>query len=75
MNMNGEELEVNGQVEDVQIEDTLPEHYIFSPSVTKTRTINGKTYIVRSYFAGKKDFAKVMTQLAIRQAYKHTENK
>ena len=66
--MNEEEnIEVNEQVE-----DELPDHYSFAPSITRTVTIDGETYIVRSYFAGKKDFAKVMTQLAIRQAYKHT---
>ncbi len=64
--------EVNHGLEE-KFEGKLP--YFFAPSITKTRTINGKTYIVRSYFAGNKDFAEVITQLAIRQAYKHTENK
>lgn len=44
--------------------------YFFSPSITKKRTINGKTYIIRSYFAGKKDFQETITQLAVRQAHK-----
>jgi len=43
-------------------------HYSFSPSITEQKTINGKTYIVRRYFAGNKDFAKTFEQLAIRQA-------
>lgn len=73
--MNEEELEVNEQVEGEPVEDNLPDHYLFSPSVMKKRTINGKTYIIRSYFAGKKDFAKVMTQLAMRQAYKDMRKK
>lgn len=39
-------------------------------SVTKKKIVKGKTYIVRSTFAGKKDFAKTIQQLAIKQAYK-----
>jgi len=45
-----------------------PNSYSSSPSVTEQKTINGKTYIVRRYFAGNKDFAKTFEQLAIRQA-------
>ncbi len=51
-----------------EFEDELP--YFFSPSITKKRTINGKTYIIRSYFVGKKDFQETIKQLAIKQAYK-----
>jgi len=45
--------------------------YFFSPSITKTRTVKGKTYIVRSYFTGGKDFNETVKRLAQKQAYKH----
>ncbi len=51
-----------------EFEGELP--YFFSASITKKRTINGKTYIILSYFVGKKDFQKTIKQLAIKQAYK-----
>lgn len=47
------------------------EPYFFSPSITRTRTINGKTYIIRSYYIGGKDFAETIENLAIKQAYKN----
>ncbi len=50
-----------------EFEGELP--YFFSASITKKRTIKGKTYIIRSYFAGKKDFQETIKQLAIKQAY------
>ncbi len=48
--------------------DGLENHYIFSPSITKQRTINGKTYIVRSYFNGKKDFKKIICEHAFKRS-------
>lgn len=50
--------------------DGLEKHYLFSPSITRRKTVCGKTYTVRSYYAGGKDFRKAITQLAERQAYK-----
>ena len=47
--------------------------YFFSPSITKTRTVNGKIYTIRSYFAGDKDFNKTVTELAVKQAYDNKE--
>lgn len=44
--------------------------YFFSPSFTKKRTIGKKTYIIRSYFTGKKDFQETIKQLAVKQAHK-----
>ncbi len=46
------------------------EPYFFAPSITKKRTIKGKTYIVRSFFKGGKDFNETIKKLAIKQAYK-----
>ena len=56
---------------EIQDEFDGEEPYFFSPSITKKRTIHGKTYIVRSYFKGGKDFEKTMQRLAVRQAYKN----
>ncbi len=47
------------------------EHYSFSPSITKKRTVNGKTYIVKSYFLGGKNFIKTVEDLAVKQAYRN----
>ena len=49
--------------------DGLEKHYLFSPSITRRKTVCGKTYTVRSYYAGGKDFRKTITRLAERQAY------
>ena len=37
--------------------------YIFSPSVSKRKTVGRKTYYVRRYFHGGKDFENTMAQL------------
>lgn len=42
--------------------------YIFSPSISKRKTIGGKDYYVRRYFRGGKDFEKTMERLAVKQA-------
>jgi len=47
------------------------EPYNFSPSITKKRTVNGKTYTVRSYYVGGKDFNETVQRLAEKQAYKN----
>ncbi len=46
------------------------EHYTFSPSISKRRMFRGKTYYVRSYFTGGKNFNETITRLAAQQAYK-----
>lgn len=66
--------EVRNEIEE-QIEDEFKGLYIFSPSITRTRTINGKTYTVRSYFKGGKDFNETIKRLAVKQAYKKGGNK
>lgn len=40
--------------------------YIFSPSISRRKAIGGKTYLVRSYFKGGKDFEKTMQNLAVK---------
>lgn len=44
--------------------------YIFLPSISRTRKIGEKSYIVRSYFKGGKDFDETVKRLAVKQAYK-----
>ena len=53
-----------------QVKNEHQKNYCLSPSICKRKTVNGKSYIVRSYFAGEKDFAKAVENLAIKQAYK-----
>ena len=38
--------------------------YLFSPSVSKRKTVGRQTYYVRRYFYGGKDFEQTMAQLA-----------
>ena len=44
--------------------------YLFAPSVSKRKTVGGKSYYVRRYFRGGKDFEKTMEQIAISQINK-----
>lgn len=52
------------------IEDYEEKCYLFSPSISKRRSIGDKSYYVRRYFNGKKAFMKVMEQLATKQIHK-----
>ncbi len=49
------------------IEDYEENCYLFSQSISKRRTVDGKTYTVRSYFTGGQDFEKTVAKLAARQ--------
>ena len=40
------------------------------PSVSKRKTVGGKSYYVRRYFRGGKDFERTMERLAVNQANK-----
>ena len=46
--------------------------YLFAPSVSKRKTVGGKSYYVRRYFKGGKDFERTMERLAVNQANKIT---
>lgn len=48
------------------IEDYEMNCYLFSPSISKRRTVCGKSYFVRRYFRGDLDFEKTMEQFAIK---------
>lgn len=47
--------------------------YFFSPSIGRRKNVSGKTYFVRGYFTGDKDFEKTMEDLAIQHAYAENE--
>lgn len=65
--LQGERYETDKQF-DYEFEGEVP--YFFLSSITKRRTIKGKSYIVRSYFKGGKDFNETLKRLAVKQAYK-----
>lgn len=44
--------------------------YLFSPSISKRKTVGEKTYYVRRYFRGGRDFERTMEQLAMDQINK-----
>ncbi len=49
------------------IEDYEVRHYTFSPSISRHKAMNGKSYYVRSYFKDGKDFSVSMERLARKQ--------
>ena len=52
------------------IEDYEENCYLFSPSIQRQRIIGGKSYYVRSYFKGGKDFEKSVEKLVKKQSNK-----
>ena len=42
--------------------------YLFSPSISKRRSVGRQTYYVRRYFHGGKDFEKTMKSIAIQRS-------
>ncbi len=60
--------EINKVIEDEEYKFKGELPYCFLPSVTKTISVNGKPYTVKSYFKGGKDFHKTVKQLAVKQA-------
>ena len=51
-------------------EDYEKDCYFFSPSISRRETVGGKSYYVRRYFKGGKDFERAMERLAVNQANK-----
>ena len=45
--------------------------YIFSPSIGRKKNIGGKTYNVKRYFNGNRDFETTMKQFATNDYYKN----
>ena len=46
--------------------------YIFSPSIGRKKNVGGKTYYVKRYFNGERDFETSMRELATKQVNKTT---
>ena len=53
------------------IDDYEENCYLFSQSIQRQRIIGGKSYHVRSYFKGGKDFEKTVERLATKQSNKN----
>ena len=51
------------------IEEYEENCYLFSPSISKRRSVGGRAYYVRRYFKGGQDFEKTMERLAVKQSY------
>lgn len=49
------------------IEDCEARHYAFTPSISRHKAMNGKSYFVRSYFKDGTDFSVSMERLARKQ--------
>ena len=45
--------------------------YIFSPSIGRKKNISGKTYYIKRYFNGERDFETSMKNFAISDYYKN----
>ena len=43
--------------------------YSFSPSISSRKIVDGKTYYVRRFFKGGRDFEKIMQDFAVKQNY------
>ena len=52
------------------VEEYERECYLFAPSISRRETVGGKSYYVRRYFRGGKDFERTMERLAVDQANK-----
>ena len=52
-------------------EDYEKNCYFFSPSISKRKQVDGKTYYVRRYFRGGKDFEKTMKSIAVQRTTKN----
>ena len=64
--MNNIEVKtIYGRIEDFE------NNYFFSPSISKRKNVGGKTYFVRRYFNGDKDFEKSMQNLASQQTFEN----
>ena len=51
--------------------DKFENCYIFSPSIGRKKNVGGKTYRVKRYFNGDRDFEAAMKKFAISDYYKN----
>lgn len=49
------------------VEDYEENCYLFSPSISKRRTVDGKSYYVRRFFRGGTDFESAVRKIAEKQ--------
>ena len=52
------------------VEEYEKDCYFFSLSISKRKQVDGKTYYVRRYFRGGKDFGKTMESIAVNKVNK-----
>lgn len=64
MNKPNKQREIYSSVENYEVNC-----YLFSPSISKRRSVGGRSYYVRRYFKGGQDFEKTMERLAVKQSY------
>ncbi len=67
--MQQQELNYEDINNEADFDGELP--YTFSPSISVRKNVDGKTYYVRRFFKGGKDFEKTMQSLAVKQIYKN----
>ena len=53
------------------VEDYEANCYLLFPSISKRKNVGGKTYFVRRYFNGDKDFEKSMQSLASKHTFEN----
>ena len=51
--------------------DDYKKSYLFSPSISKRKTVGRQTYYVRRYFHGGKDFEQTMKSIAVQRTTKN----
>lgn len=52
------------------VEEYEKKCYLLAPSISRHETVGGKSYYVRRYFKGGKDFERTMERLAVNQTNK-----
>ena len=62
-------MQQSQQNQELEYEFDETEHYTFAPSISIRKIVDGKSYYVRRYFKGGKDFEKIMQSLAVKQIY------
>lgn len=67
--MQQQELNYEDINNEADFDGELP--YTFLPSISVRKNVDGKTYYVRRFFKGGKDFEKTMQSLAVKQTYKN----
>lgn len=61
--------EQQAQDQELEYEFDETEHYTFAPSISMRKIVDGKSYYVRRFFKGGKDFEKTMQSLAVKHIY------